>query len=115
MKKLFCMFALLLTLVLCAAPALASEVDGVQETTEEGSNENDLKIAKAISAAIIIGAAASAGAVAMTHAIAKGSEGIARQPEAAGDIRTNTMLGLVFIETAIIYALIVAILVIFVL
>ena len=38
-----------------------------------------------------------------------------RQPEAADKIRTNMMLGLVFIETAIIYALVVAILIIFVL
>ena len=40
---------------------------------------------------------------------------IARQPEAEGKIRTTLMLGLVFVETAIIYALIVAILIIFVL
>ncbi|UWO27024.1 hypothetical protein [Marvinbryantia formatexigens] len=66
-------------------------------------------------AAIAVGLAAAAGAVGMGIAIAKSSEGIARQPEAEGKIRTNLMLGLVFIETAIIYALIVAILIIFVL
>ena len=58
--------------------------------------------------------AAAAGAVAMGIAIAKSAEGISRQPEAEGSIRTSLMLGLVFIETAIIYALIVAILIIFV-
>ena len=42
-------------------------------------------------------------------------EAIARQPEANGQIRTTMMMGLVFIETVIIYALIVAILIIFVL
>ena len=42
-------------------------------------------------------------------------ECISRQPEAEGKIRTTLMLGLVFVETAIIYALIVAILIIFVL
>ena len=41
-------------------------------------------------------------------------EGMARQPEAASKINSAMMLGLVFIETAVIYALIVAILVIFV-
>lgn len=51
----------------------------------------------------------------MGIAVAKSNESIARQPEAKGDIRSSMMLGLVFIETAIIYALIVAILVIFVL
>ena len=48
-------------------------------------------------------------------AIAKSVDGISRQPEAEGKIRTTLMLGLVFVETAIIYALIVAILIIFVL
>ena len=43
------------------------------------------------------------------------TESIARQPEADGKIRTTLMLGLVFIETAIIYALLVVILIIFVL
>ena len=59
---------------------------------------------KAIAAAIVVGLA-----------IAKSGEGISRQPEAEGKIRTTLMLGLVFVETAIIYALIVAILIIFVL
>lgn len=70
---------------------------------------------KAIAAAICVGVAAAAGALGMGFAIAKSSEGISRQPEAAGSIRTGLMLGLVFIETAIIYALIIAILIIFVL
>ena len=42
-------------------------------------------------------------------------ESIARQPEVKGDVRGTLMLGLVFIETVVIYALIVAILVVFVL
>ena len=70
---------------------------------------------KAIAAAIAVGVAAAAGAIGMAIAIAKSNESIARQPEAKADIRSSMMLGLVFIETAIIYALIVAILLIFVL
>ena len=46
----------------------------------------------------------------MGMAVSKSAEGIARQPEAEGKIRTTLMLGLVFIETAIIYALLVVIL-----
>ena len=57
----------------------------------------------------------SSGAIAMGVAVGKSAEGIARQPEAEGKIRTTLMLGLVFIETAIIYALLVVILIIFVL
>ena len=70
---------------------------------------------EAIAAAIVVGLAAGAGAIGMGMAIAKSADGISRQPEAEGKIRTLLMLGLVFIETVVIYALIVAILVIFVL
>ena len=59
--------------------------------------------------------AAAAGAIGMGWAIAKSAEAISRQPEAENKIRTTLMLGLVFVETAIIYALVIAILIIFVL
>ncbi len=62
-----------------------------------------------------MGIAAAAGAIAMGMATSKSAESIARQPEAEGKVRTTLMLGLVFIETAIIYALLVVILIIFVL
>ena len=61
------------------------------------------------------GIAAAGGAVGMGLSAGKAVEGIARQPEAESKIRTTLMLGLVFIETAIIYALLVVILIIFVL
>lgn len=51
----------------------------------------------------------------MCIAISKSADGIARQPEAAENLRGSLMLGLVFIETVVIYALIVAILIVFVL
>lgn len=70
---------------------------------------------KAKAAAIAIGLAAAAGAIGMGIAIGKAAEGVSKQPEATSKIQTLLMLGLVFIETAIIYALIVAILIIFVL
>lgn len=70
---------------------------------------------KALAAAIAVGLAAAAGAVGMGIAVAKATEAISRQPEAENKIRTTLMLGLVFVETAIIYALVIAILIIFVL
>lgn len=83
------------------------------ETAEQPADDNKAMIA--IAAAIAIGVAAATGAIAMGITISKSNESIARQPEAKNDIRSSMMLGLVFIETAIIYALIVAILIIFVL
>ena len=112
---------LILTLMISvfALPAFAAE-----ETTTAGSiavaptdetNENDVLSGKAIAAAVAIAVVAVGGAIAMGIAISKAVDGISRQPEADGKIRSSLMLGLVFIETAIIYALIVAILIIFVL
>ena len=70
---------------------------------------------KAMAAGIVVGLAAAAGAIGMGVAVAKSTESMARQPEIAGKINSTMMLGMVFIETAIIYALIIAILIIFVL
>ncbi len=86
------------------------------ETTEETAEAQDNALGtKALAAAIVVGISAAAGAIAMGIAIAKSAESMARQPEASGKINGAMMLGLVFIETLIIYALIVAILIIFVL
>ncbi|HIU28414.1 MAG: ATP F0F1 synthase subunit C [Anaerovoracaceae bacterium] len=69
---------------------------------------------KSIAVGIAIGLGAAGGAIGMGIVGGKSADGISRQPEAEGKIRTNLMLTLVFIETAIIYALLVVILVIFV-
>ena len=114
MKTLFAVMMVVMAMVLFAVPTqtFAEETGVVTETeTEENNGIGD----KAMAAAICVGVAAATGAIAMGWAIAKSAEGISRQPEAERKIRTSLMLGLVFIETAIIYALIVAILIIFVL
>lgn len=99
-----------------AAETDAAEVlADVAEVEETEANEGGSTNVKAIAAAAIVGVVATAGAVSMAIAVKKSVDGTARQPEAGGDIRTSMMMGLVFIETAIIYALIVAILIIFVL
>lgn len=97
-----------------AEDANTPQVTETEEVSEEVGGITDTGM-KALAAAIAVGVAAAAGAIAMGIAISKSNESIARQPEAKADIRSSMMLGLVFIETAIIYALIVAILLIFVL
>ena len=125
MKRIWSLCALLALLCALTIPAMAaaggetssemsvqtlSEVDGADE-----SEENSSKIRKIWAVAGLIGVTCFAGALGMAHAVAKAAENIAEQPEASGQIRTSMMMGLVFIETVIIYALIVAILIIFVL
>ena len=94
----------------------ATPADDTQsDTTPAADTADNSTSGKAIAAGIAIGLAALGGAIGMGLAIAKASEGIARQPEASGNIRSTMMLGLVFIETVVIYALIVSVLLIFVL
>ncbi|MBI3985972.1 MAG: ATP synthase F0 subunit C [Lentisphaerae bacterium] len=47
------------------------------------------------------------------RAVAGAMEGIARQPEAAGTISTNLIIGLAFIESLSIYVLVVALILLF--
>ncbi len=119
MKRLLKKFLVLagaLTLVLAlAAPAFAEPAPAGAEPAAQAQEEDDSISFKAIAAGLAVGVAATAGAVSMGLATSKANESIARQPEAEGKIRTTLMLGLVFIETAIIYALLAAILIIFVL
>lgn len=93
--------------------ATEDEVAPAADTAED--NADNSVSGKAIAAGVAIGLACLGGAIGMGIAIAKASEGISRQPEATGNIRSSLMLGLVFIETVVIYALIVSILLIFVL
>ena len=116
LKKILVLAGVLMLALSLTAPAFAADApaDGepsAQTETDEGSTIG----LKAIAAGIAVGIAAAGGAVGMGLATAKSAESIARQPEAEGKVRTTLMLGLVFIETAIIYALLVVILIIFVL
>ena len=97
--------------------AVTAAEDGQEGSANQAAEQpaDDNKAMIAIAAAVAIGVVAAAGAIAMGITISKSNESIARQPEAKNGIRSSMMLGLVFIETAIIYALIVAILIIFVL
>ena len=64
-----------------------------------------------VSAAFLLGIAAAAGAIGQSRAIAAACEGIARNPTAAGPIRLAMIIGLALIESLVIYALIIAYLV----
>ena len=120
-KKLLLVLTIVtLLLSLLAVPALAAAGDdtapagdtAAAQTVEDEGNTIGFK---ALAVGLAIGLAAAGGAIGMGLLGAKATESIARQPEADGKIRTTMMLTLVFIETAIIYALLVVILIIFVL
>ena len=107
MKKVSVSLLVLMLAALLAVPAYAAETQ-----TNEDEYATGLK---AVAVGLAIGLAAAGGGVGMGIVGGKAADGISRQPEMEGKIRTTLMLDLVFIETAIIYALLVVILVIFVL
>lgn len=117
-KKILSMllvFVMMITLISAmTVTAFAAEDEAPATEASEATGMSSTSI-KAIAAAVVVAVVATAGAIGMAMSICKSADGMARQPEAAGKINSAMMLGLVFIETAIIYALIVAILIIFVL
>lgn len=119
MKRILILGGVLILALALALPALAAgePADGGSEGTEtvQAEQADNTVGFKSIASGLAIGIAAGGGGIGMGLATARAAEGISRQPEAENKIRTMMMLGLVFIETAIIYALLVVILIIFVL
>ena len=115
LKRILVLSGALVLALSLAAPAFAADAPAAGGESAAAVQEDNTIGLKAIAAGIAVGVAAAGGAVGMGLATAKSAESIARQPEAEGKVRTTLMLGLVFIETAIIYALLVVILIIFVL
>ena len=122
-KIVLAMMILILSIGILAAPFKAFAAGGEEESgsgyevVEAGDTSYRLSTTamKALAAAIAIAIPAALGALAMGIATSKSVEGISRQPEASGKIQSLWMLGMVFVETAVIYALVVTILIVFVL
>ena len=69
--------------------------------------------AKAIGAALCMGIGAIGPAIGEGNAVGKALEAMARQPEMAGNLRTNMILGCAITETTGIYSLVIALLLMF--
>jgi F-type H+-transporting ATPase subunit c len=73
----------------------------------------DISVYKAVAAALGLGFAAGLAAIGQSIAVGKSVESMARQPEMKNDIRAAMLLGLVFMESLVLYALVVAFITIF--
>ena len=76
-------------------------------------NEYFVKACAMLAAGLCMGIGAIGPALGEGNAVSHALEGMARQPEAASDLRTNMILGCAITETTGIYALVVALLLIF--
>ena len=72
-----------------------------------------LKAMCAIGAGLCMGIGAIGPAIGEGNAVGKALEGMARQPEAAGNLRTNMLLGCAITETTGIYSLLISFLILF--
>ena len=70
-------------------------------------------VGKAIGAGLCMGVGAIGPAIGEGNAVSKALEGMARQPESAGNLRTTMILGCAITETTGIYALLIAFLILF--
>ena len=69
--------------------------------------------ARALGAGLCMGLGAIGPAIGEGNAVGKALEGMARQPEMAGTLRTNMILGCAVTETTGIYSLVIALLILF--
>ncbi len=92
-----------------ASPAYAQEAGAVQAAATASALQW-LFITSGFALAI----AAAFGALAQGKAVASAVEGMARNPGASGEIRGSLILGLVLIESLVIYALVVSLILLFV-
>ena len=72
-----------------------------------------VRAACALGAGIAMGFGAIGPAIGEGNAVGKALEGMARQPEAASNLRTNMILGCAITETTGIYALLISFLILF--
>lgn len=73
----------------------------------------DVNAAKVLAAGLCMGLGAIGPAIGEGNAVGKALEGMARQPEMAGTLRTNMILGCAITETTGIYSLVIALLLMF--
>ena len=72
-----------------------------------------ITLGKALGAALCMGIGAIGPALGEGNAVSHALDGMARQPESAGNLRTNMILGCAVTETTGIYSLVIALLILF--
>lgn len=102
MKRSLLRLVSFLAPLLMAATAMAEEI-------ASSTNENDVKMLSYCAAGFGIAIAAFGGALGQSRAASAALEGIARNPSASDKLFVPMILGLALIESLVIYALVIAI------
>ncbi len=112
MKKTISMVLLALSLVLLIAPVVMAE-EAAAAASPAGSKLGYYATA-ALACGLAIGIAAFGTGIGQGLGLKGATEGIARNPGASGKITTTLIIGLAMIESLAIYALVVALIILFV-
>jgi F-type H+-transporting ATPase subunit c len=105
MKKILTVMMIVLVFICLLAPVVFAQ-DAKAVTA---SGDSSFKGMAVLAAALAIGIAAFGTGIAQGTALGKACEGAARNPGAANKIQTMLLIGLAMIESLCIYALIIAI------
>jgi F-type H+-transporting ATPase subunit c len=109
-KRFFSTMGLMVAMVAVASPVFAQDA----AAAPAASSGMGWQVWSIITAGFALGIAAFGGALGQGRAVAAAAEGIARNPSAAGEIRGALILGLVLIESLVIYAFVVSLILLFV-
>lgn len=112
MKKIFSCILIVLSLVVLLAPAVFAEEAAAAAATSDAKLK--YYAMAALACGIAIGVAAFGTGIGQGIGLKGATEGIARNPGASGKITTTLIIGLAMIESLAIYALVVALIILFV-
>ncbi|MDQ3258334.1 MAG: ATP synthase F0 subunit C [Acidobacteriota bacterium] len=101
MSKMRIAFFAVVGLLMTAAPTFAQAIQAAAD------NENTVNKYRAIAAGFGFAIAAALGAIGQSRIAAAAAEGVARNPGAGARIQTMMILGLVFIETLVLFTLLI--------
>ena len=102
MSRRFAVLALVVIVLTVAAPVMAQE---------HGAAEAGKNMWQFVGAAFAIGIAAAFGSLGQGRGLAAACDALGRNPGAVGPIRITMIIGLALIESLVIYALIIAFLI----
>jgi len=108
MKKILSLALLTFAVICMLAPVAAFATEGTAPAAAPAADSGSGKGMLALAAGLAIGIAAFGASIGQGMGLKGATEGIARNPGAAGKISTTLIIGLAMIESLAIYALLVA-------
>ncbi len=106
LKRIWTVAPMVMMAMAVATPALA------EEAAAGGTENLALRGLLALSAGFAIAIAAAFGALGQSKGLAAALEGIARNPAASGKLVTPMIIGLAMIESLVIYALVISLMIV---